>query len=181
MVPMLDQIRAVVAATTPRWQTLMATIPAELAQRPPQPGEWSAVQCLRHLTDAEKMLWPVRVRAVLAGEAFPAFSPTGDGPDYLALSPAQLADEFARLRAANLPLLAGITEDDLACTGRHPDLGTVTLEQLLHVWAAHDLMHTVQAERALMQPFIAGTGPWRFYFAAHDVDPAEARVPVTGE
>jgi len=30
--------------------------------------------------------------------------------------------------------------------------------------SAHDLMHTVQAERAMMQPFIAGSGPWRPYF-----------------
>jgi len=35
--------------------------------------------------------------------------------------------------------------------------------------------------RALMQPFIAGTGPWRFYFADHDVAPTGASVPVTGE
>ena len=27
-----------------------------------------------------------------------------------------------------------------------------------HTWAAHDLNHTMQAERALMQPFIAGSG-----------------------
>jgi len=28
-------------------------------------------------------------------------------------------------------------------------------------------MHTVQAERALMQPFIEGCGPWRPYFRDH--------------
>ena len=44
----------------------------------------------------------------------------------------------------------------------------MTLEQLLNEWAGHDLMHTVQAERALMQPFIAGSGPWRGYFADHE-------------
>ena len=36
-------------------------------------------------------------------------------------------------------------------------------------WAAHDLMHTVQAERALLQPLIGGSGPWRLYFKDHDV------------
>ena len=30
---------------------------------------------------------------------------------------------------------------------------------------AHDLQHTVQAEEALMQAFIPGTGPFRFRFA----------------
>jgi len=33
-------------------------------------------------------------------------------------------------------------------------------------------MHGVQAERAVMQAFIPNTGPWRPYFADHDVDNA---------
>jgi hypothetical protein len=43
----------------------------------------------------------------------------------------------------------------------------VSLSELLHEWAGHDLMHTVQAERALMQPFIQGCGPWQPYFRDH--------------
>jgi hypothetical protein len=30
-------------------------------------------------------------------------------------------------------------------------------------------MHTVQAERSAMQPFINACGAWRPYFADHDV------------
>jgi hypothetical protein len=30
-------------------------------------------------------------------------------------------------------------------------------------------MHTIQAEHALMQPFILGSGPWREFFAEHEV------------
>ena len=44
------------------------------------------------------------------------------------------------------------------------------MEQLLNEWAAHDTMHIVQAERALMQAFIPGSGPWRMYFADPDVE-----------
>ena len=36
-------------------------------------------------------------------------------------------------------------------------------------WAAHDLNHTIQAERALMQPFMLGCGPWRSFFRDHEV------------
>ena len=43
------------------------------------------------------------------------------------------------------------------------------MDELLNEWAAHDLMHTVQAERALMQPFIQGCGPWQHYFQDHVV------------
>jgi hypothetical protein len=40
---------------------------------------------------------------------------------------------------------------------------------MLHTWAAHDLNHTIQAERALMQPFMLGCGPWRSFFQDHEV------------
>ena len=39
---------------------------------------------------------------------------------------------------------------------------------MLNEWAAHDLMHTVQAERSLMQPFIERCGAWREFFSDHD-------------
>jgi hypothetical protein len=39
---------------------------------------------------------------------------------------------------------------------------------MLHEWAAHDLMHTVQAERADATVHRGG-GPWRKYFADHDL------------
>jgi hypothetical protein len=41
----------------------------------------------------------------------------------------------------------------------------------LHEWVAHDLMHLVQAERALLQPFIQGSGPWRPFFADYEAAP----------
>ena len=56
---------------------------------------------------------------------------------------------------------------DLDRKAVHGELGPVTLDEMLHEWAGHDLMHTVQAERALMQPFIENCGPWKPYFAAH--------------
>ena len=44
------------------------------------------------------------------------------------------------------------------------------MAELLNEWVAHDTMHIVQAERALIQPFIPASGPWRGYFADHDVE-----------
>ena len=38
--------------------------------------------------------------------------------------------------------------------------GLVTLGQILHYFPAHDLTHLVQIERALIQPFLPGVGPW---------------------
>jgi DinB superfamily len=144
------------------------SIPAPLLYRSPATEEWSALECLQHLTDAEQSVFPVRVVRFLERRDFPAFDPDSEGTkvDDAADAPA-LANECGRLRRQSLALLAKLTPADLPRTACHQELGLVTLEQLLHEWAAHDLMHTVQAERALMQPFIEGCGPWLPYFAAH--------------
>lgn len=64
-------------------------------------------------------------------------------------------------------MLAEVSLADLSRQARHQELGIVSLSELVHEWAGHDLMHTVQAERALMQPFIQGCGPWQAYFRDH--------------
>jgi hypothetical protein len=146
-------------------------IPRELLFAPPVPGEWSAMECLNHLLDTERFVFPSRVRALLAGQDFPAFDPSTQGtvlrPDQDAF---ELAREFAHLREESLSLLERVNETDLARSAFHQELGRVTLGELLHKWAGHDLMHTVQAERAMMQPFIRGCGPWRVYFSDHLIE-----------
>lgn len=166
----LPQARAVLSTTPAHWQKLIETLPGELLGRSPLPGEWSAAACLKHIVDTERGVFPVRIRAILAGQDFVMFNPAKDGAP-AGQTTAQLAAEFARLRAENLLLLDQITEDDLPRTARHSELGLVTLAELINEWAAHDLMHTVQAERSLMQPFIIGSGPWRpAYFSDHDAE-----------
>ncbi len=158
---------SMLCATPQRWISLADTTPDDVLERPPAPGEWSARECLGHLLDAERGVFPVRLRAFLAGQDFQAFNPDAEGSPVEQRSTREMAAEFARLRAASLTELAALTDGDLARTARHSELGEVTLSQMVHEWVAHDLMHTVQGERALMQPFIAACGPWRVYFADH--------------
>jgi hypothetical protein len=172
---LIERMRAVLETTPGRWEMLTRTLPEDLLARQPAPGEWSAVECLRHLLDTERGVFPVRVQAFLAGEDFRAFDPDAEGTPTGGESASELAASFARARAESLRTLESLTPDDLPRTARHSELGTVTLEQMLYEWAAHDLMHTVQAERALMQPFIAGSGAWRGYFIDHDVEATRAR------
>jgi hypothetical protein len=164
----IDVVRRVLLTTPARWMVLAQGVPADLLTRAPAPGEWSALDCLQHLVDTERSVFPVRVEAILAGRDFPAFDPDAAGtrPD-TTHAPADLAAGFARLREGSMEVLARVTRGDLDRGARHSELGEVTLSELLHEWAGHDLMHTVQAERALMQPFIAGCGPWQSYFADH--------------
>ncbi|MCL4507544.1 MAG: DinB family protein [Chloroflexi bacterium] len=167
-ITLMETVCSVLKTTPQRWQTLVETLPMELLSRKPAPKEWSALECLQHIVDAERYVLPVRVRAFLAGQDFPAFNPDRQGTKPGAQSPAELCADFISLRAASLALLGQLKPDDLQRTARHAELGVVTLEQMLHEWAGHDLMHTVQAERAMMQPFIRGCGPWKIYFTDHD-------------
>lgn len=166
---LLLSVQTVLSSTPARWVSLTETIPIELLTRPAAPGEWSALECLQHLLDAERLVFPVRLQCLLAGQDFAAFDPDAQGTKPSGSQmPAEVAAQFAEVRTASLALLGQITPSDFGRTARHAELGLVTLAELLHEWAAHDLMHTVQAEQALMQPFIAGCGPWRPYFAAHE-------------
>jgi hypothetical protein len=161
-----------------RWHALGTGLDRDLLARQPAPGEWSALQCLVHAVNSEAAIFATRVRNMLAGGTEmqyydPADEITAVGPD---IDPAALAEQLRAMRAESLALLATVTEVDLERTARHSELGIVTLRQQINEWAAHDLMHLVQAERAVMQPFIPATGPWRFYFADHDADAPKVDV-----
>lgn len=163
----LYHTRMMLTTTPQRWTQLTLTLPYELLTRAPAPGEWSPVECLMHLIDTEAV-FQFRVQAFLAGRDFAAFDPDKEGTAVSAdSSPAELAEEFARRRAESLAAIEQLTPADLPRTARHPELGQVTLEEMLHEWGAHDLNHTIQAERALMQPYLQGCGPWIKYFQDH--------------
>ena len=56
-----------------------------------------------------------------------------------------------------------LSDADLEKHGRHPELGIVTLRQLLATWVAHDLDHVVQISRVLARQYSDEVGPWRAY------------------
>jgi hypothetical protein len=169
LTPWLADVQAVLSTTPKRWQRLVSTLPIDLLTRPPAAGEWSALHCLQHLLDAEHLVFPVRFHAFLAGQEFVDFDPNEPHAGTTALTPEQLVAAFAGARKASLVLFKRVTDDDLGRTRQHPRLGPVTLAEMLHTWATHDLNHTVQAERALMQPFLLGCGPWRPFFRDHEL------------
>jgi len=173
MIPLVRLVFPVLETTPQRWVRLASMLSPDLFQRKPAPTEWSAYDCLRHIVDTERSVFPARVGYLLRGEDFPAYQPDKEGKEQKTPpTPVELAEEFVRLRAESLALLTKVGEDDLNRTARHQELGMVTLGEMIHEWAGHDLMHTVQGERAILQPFIDGCGPWKRYFSDHIVPPS---------
>ena len=169
MTDVLDSVRRVLATTAGRWQSLVEAAPEELLQRPPAPGEWSAADCLNHLLLTERAVFGARLSAILEGRDLVTFDPDEPRDPDAERTPREVARALAAERAENLAVLSGLTPADLERSSRHPEYGMVALHVVLNTWAAHDLQHTVQAEEALMQAFLPGTGPFRFRFADHEV------------
>ncbi|MEZ4672375.1 MAG: DinB family protein [Anaerolineae bacterium] len=163
----IERCKSVIVTTPARWLNLVNSVPAELLTMRPAPNEWSALDCLQHLVDVDRLSYPVRIKALLAEQSFPGFNPDDHPPKQVSAD--ELAQEFAALRKTNLELLAIVQESDLDKQAHHAEYGMVTMRQFLHHWAGHDLNHLVQAERALMQPFIQGTGPWVVNYDDHIV------------
>lgn len=116
-------------------------------------GEWPARTILAHLRDNESLVGRLRIERMLAE----------NNPDFVLLEPEQwvahrsrqrdgkrtLLADFALHRQATVNLLLGLRREDWARTGRHPLLGTITLEGWATIWLEHDVEHLVQLERTL--------------------------------
>src|SRR5262249_48228651 len=119
------------------------------------------------LIHGEKTDWIPRAKIILAfGEArpFDKFDRLAQFHESEGKSLGELL-EFARLRTQNLEELRGLNlnDEDLARRGRHPELGVVTLGQLLATWAAHDLTHLHQLSRVMARQLRDDVGPWTRY------------------
>ena len=173
---LIERLAAVLRINGERWQALATGLDRALLARRPEPGEWSALECLGHTVDTEEAIFTWRIRGFLDGvDVLPSYDPDVQGtPVTDATDPLELARQLAPRRTANVELVGSLGEADLDRGSRHSELGPVTLRECLNEFWAHDTMHLVQAERALMQGFIPDTGPWRHYFSDHDIAAGEA-------
>jgi uncharacterized damage-inducible protein DinB len=134
----------------------------------PSPQRWCILEVLGHLCHVESHSFRPRIEIMLK-ETDPEF-PDYDPSVYEAASLFNRADltaaldEFEQERARSLELLRTIPSSALTRTGRHSALGTVTMGQLLHHFAMHDLGHLRQIiELIRAVKFYPGVGPWVRY------------------
>lgn len=134
------------------------------------PETWSPFDVIGHLVHADETNWMPRAQSILEhGEDRPldAFDRFGQRARYGDWPLDDLLDRFADVRHTRLQALRGwdLGEEQLARTGRHPELGTVTLRQLLATWAVHDLAHLGQITRVMARAYTGEVGPWRQYLS----------------
>src|SRR5258708_1051228 len=132
-------------------------------------GTWSPYDVIGHLVHGERTDWIPRARHILAGETrpFEAFDRTAQFTESQGKSLGELLEIFADLRRENVAALVGmnLTQADLKRKGLHPELGEVTLSQLLATWVVHDLDHVAQIARTMAKVYGEATGPWTAYLS----------------
>ncbi len=121
-----------------------------------------------HLIHGERTDWIPRALLILAQGTNRRLTPPDRFAQFhesLGKTLAELLDEFDRMRAENLAVLAEwqLTEVQLGLEGEHPAFGAVTLRQLLATWVAHDLGHVAQTARVMTKQYREAVGPWRAY------------------
>jgi hypothetical protein len=172
----LAEARNVLARTPAVLEALLAGLDPRWLAVNEGPGTFSVRDVLGHLIHGEDTDWIPRLEHILEhGERVPftPFDREGMRGRFDRSSIEELLAHFARRRGECLARLDefALRPEDRARLGRHPDLGPVTLGQLVATWIVHDLAHLAQIARVLAKARAGEIGPWRAYFRVLDERP----------
>jgi len=118
----------------------------------PSPDEWSIHETVVHITDSEANSY-ARVRRGIAepGQAVMAYDENGwlHALHYSEQSYEDALQLFRWLRSNTYKLIKTLPEETWSNTIYHPENGTMTLDDWLHVYERHIPEHVEQMERVL--------------------------------
>jgi hypothetical protein len=159
-IPVLERSPAVLSA-------LLGEVPERWTRAREGPEAWSPSEIIGHLINGERTDWIPRARIILKQESYRRFEPFDRFAELKSDRPLRdRLEEFEELRAENVATLRGwnLKDKDLELTGEHPELGTITLRQLLATWVVHDVSHIAQITRTMAREYTEAVGPWTAYF-----------------
>jgi hypothetical protein len=132
--------------------------------------DWGAFDIVGHYIHAEETDWIPRAEIILKQGDDPTFEPFDRYAQFeksqdVTLS--ELLETFTERRRESLEILKSwnLSAAELAFKGRHPELGEVTLEQLLATWVVHDLTHIRQIATVLAKKYGDNVGVWKEYLS----------------
>lgn len=166
----LDRTVEILRATPATLRALLAELSDPWIRCDEGPDTWSAFDIVGHLIHGERTDWIARVQIILEHGDLRTFTPFdrfAQFQDSQNKTLAELLDTFESLRDENLRTLEGmkLSPEQMELTGTHPELGRVTLRQLLATWAVHDLGHIAQIARVIAKGYADQVGPWGAYLS----------------
>ena len=159
---------AVLERTPSSLSALLEGLPETWVRATEGDGTWSPYDVIGHLIEAERVNWMPRARHILETGPTRPFEPFARAVgESGSRSLAEQLATFGRLRRENVAALKAmnLTDGDLKRPGRHPELGDVTLGQLLATWVVHDMDHVTQIARTMAKVYTDATGPWNVYLS----------------
>jgi len=165
---MLDDALPVLRATPQVLRAWLEHLPDSWLRSNEGPDTWSPYDIVGHLIHGERTDWIPRLELLLAhgdSRPFTPFDRFAQFRESRGKSLEELLDTFAELRRTNVSRLEShrLQASDLDRRGLHPELGPVTLGQLLATWVAHDLNHLGQIARVMGRQYTGAVGPWLEY------------------
>jgi hypothetical protein len=150
--------------------SMLRDVPESWLMQNEGPETWSPYDIVGHLIQGEETDWIPRAKIILEhGEerAFEPFDRVAMFEKSKGKSITELLDTFTLLRKQSLHELAemNLTPALLEKRGKHPELGLVTMKQLLATWVVHDLGHVRQVVRVMAKQYRDVVGPWRAYLS----------------
>jgi hypothetical protein len=145
-------------------EILLRDLPQHLLLWKPAPDRWSIVEVLAHLNVIER-LYKQRAKLIMLDNSptLPKYVPSGEA-EAEQKSGARHLEEFAALRRAFVFYLHSIPTAAGSRSGQHYEMGNITLSEMLHELANHDLGHLRQiAELYRAHSFYPYAGPFQRY------------------
>jgi hypothetical protein len=139
-------VQAATADTLDRLINGLSTV--ELRMRP-APDKWSVSEIIAHLADAE-IVGAFRLRFILGSPAAPIVAYDQDqwvtSGHYDQRDPQKSVQLFRVLREGNLALLKSLQPEQWKHYGMHSERGQESIEQIVRMFAGHDINHLRQIE-----------------------------------
>ncbi|MEV0135988.1 DinB family protein [Dactylosporangium sp. NPDC050688] len=166
----ISDATTLLARTPDALSALLLGLPEEWVHRDDGEGTWSAYAIAGHLLHGDTTNWLPRIRLIVEHGTDRTFAPFNRVAmlDWDREPVPALLDRFRLVRSRSLEDLGalGLTPADLSRSGTHPEFGTVTLQQVLAAWVAHDLTHLAQIGEVLAGRYRDEVGPYRRYMPA---------------
>jgi hypothetical protein len=147
-----DDDPATVQAGTPAALRQVAGEAAMHIRTRPAPGEWSALEVMGHMLDAEVVV-SARYRFIVAHDEPPLIGYDQDrwvrGLHHNDDGPSALVDHFEAMRLANLAMWRRANPDERSRVGLHAERGPESYDLTFRLLAGHDRVHLAQSRHAL--------------------------------
>ncbi|MCI0491122.1 MAG: DinB family protein [Blastocatellia bacterium] len=153
-------------------QAMLAPLTNEHLDWKPSAERWSISEVLAHLEDVELRVTGLRARRIATEdnpllESYDQIEEAAKGT-YSGRDGREQLERFCRARQESLQWLKGLSPGDWQRTGRHPEVGLIRLEQIMNLWAFHDLGHIRQvAELVRAISFWDGIGSLQRYYSVN--------------